>query len=221
MGTATDLVLLATHPQTHKLLLSTVNNDAIIGGAHLLDLVSARRVGVEAAGKKAKVFVIDGSPLPDPEIDAALDRIRDAKRRNAQDAVGRLGKNGVANAYRRLRENGQLRDRGESFLGFPLRRHDVLDIAGREDLRNRVRQSLLHGMPADSRTGPLIGLLHASDQLKLVVDKHERRQAKAAAEVISAGDWASAGVKDAIAATQTALMIAVFVPAMTAASSGS
>ncbi|RLV54863.1 GPP34 family phosphoprotein [Aeromicrobium phragmitis] len=221
MGTATDLVLIATHPGTHKLLLSTVNNDAILGGAHLLDLVKAGRIGVEGNAKKAKVFVVDGSPVADPEIDAALARIRDGKKRRASDAVGRMGKNGVKNAYRRLCENGQLRPRNETFLGFPLRRHDVIDLAGREGLRNRVRACLLQGQPADGRTGPLIGLLHASDQLKLVVDKHERKQAKAAAAHISEGDWASAGVKDAIAATQTALMVAVFVPTMTAASSGS
>ncbi|WP_293785405.1 GPP34 family phosphoprotein [uncultured Aeromicrobium sp.] len=222
MGIATDLILIATDPETHKLQLASANNDAVVGGAHLLDLVKTGRVGVEARGKKkVKVFVLDGSPVADPEIDAALDRIRDGKKRSASDAVSRMGKNGVKNAYRRLCENGQLRPRQETFLGFALRRHDVVDMAGREELRRRVRACLLQGQPADDRTGPLIGLLHASDQLKLVVDKHERRPAKAAAEAISEGDWASAGVKEAIAAAQTALMVAVFIPAVTAASSSS
>lgn len=220
MGIATDLILIATDPNSHKLSLSSANNDAILGGAHLLDLVKAGRVGVEAHGKKkVKVFVLDGSPVADPEIDAALDRIRDGKNRRAQDAVGRMGKNGVKNAYRRLCETGQVRAREETFLGFPLQHHEVVDVAAREELRSRVRACLVQGQPADEQTGPLIGLLHASDQLKLVVDQHERKQAKAAAEKISEGDWASAGVKAAIAAAQTALMVAMIAPAAAASAS--
>ncbi|MFD1859390.1 GPP34 family phosphoprotein [Aeromicrobium camelliae] len=220
MGIATDLILIATDPNSHKLQINSASNDAILGGAHLLDLVKEGRVGVEAHGKKkVKVFVVDGAPVPDPEIDAALDRIRDGKKRRAADAVTRMGKNGIKNAYRRLCENGQMRALDEKFLGFALQRHEVVDMAGREELRARVRASLLQGQPADERTGPLIGLLHASDQLKLVVDKHERKQAKAAAEKISEGDWASAGVKDAIAGAQAALMVAMIAPAAAASAS--
>ncbi|OUZ09122.1 hypothetical protein BHE97_11510 [Aeromicrobium sp. PE09-221] len=219
MSIATDLVLMATDPITHKLTLSSVNNDAIIGGAHLLDLVAARRVAVEGTAKKVRVRVIDGSPYPDPEVDEALSRLRDGKTRKASDAVTRLGKNGVQNAYRRLVGTGQVRDRQESVLGFGLRRHEVLDIARRDDLIARVRDALLQGLPVDATSGPLIGLLQASDQLKLVTSRDERKTAKTAAAAISAEDWASAGVKDAIAATQTALAVAVFTPTVIAATS--
>lgn len=219
MSIATDLVLVATDPTTYKLTLSSVNNDAIIGGAHLLDLVAAHRVAVEGTAKKVRVRVIDGSPCADPEVDEALARIRDGKTRKAADAVSRLGKNGVQNAYRRLVGTGQVRDRQESFLGFGLRRYDVVDIARREDLIARIRGSLLRGLPVDSASGPLIGLLQASDQLKLVTTRDELKAAKAAAAQISAADWASAGVKDAIAETQAALAVAVFTPTIIATTS--
>lgn len=219
MSIATDLVLVATDPTTHKLTLSSVDNDAIIGGAHLLELVAARRLAVEGTAKKVRVRVLDGSPYPEPEVEDALARMRDGKTRKASDAVSRLGKNGVQNAYRRLVGAGQVRDRQESILGFKLRRYDVVDIARREDLIARVRGTLLQGLPVDATSGPLIGLLQASDQLKLVTSREERKPAKAAAEAVSAGDWASAGVKDAITETQTALAVAVFTPTIIATTS--
>lgn len=222
MSIATNLLLVATDPDTHRCRLSSANNAAIIGGAHLLDLVAAGRVGTEGQGKKVKVFVTDPSPFPEPEVDAALDRLRnDRKPRRASDAVGRLGKNGIANGYRRLVETGRLRDRNQTFLGFKLRRYDIVDGAGQQDLIRRVRDTLLHGFQVDETTGPLIGLLEASNQLKLVVYRSERGKAKVAAKKISAGDWASAGVRDAIAATQAAMTAAIVAGATAGAAGGS
>ena len=92
-------------------------------------------------------------------------------------------------------------------------------MARRDALVGGLRQVLLHGQPADSRTGPLVGLLLASDQLGLVVEKRERKAAKARAAVVAEGDWASEGVRRAIRDAQAAMNAAL--AASVAASAGS
>jgi hypothetical protein len=75
-------------------------------------------------------------------------------------------------------------------------------------------------LDATEQTGPLIGLLAASDKLRLVVDRPEHKAAKARAKVIAEGDWASEEVRKAIQAANAAVMVAA-IAATTAGTAGS
>jgi hypothetical protein len=55
----------------------------------------------------------------------------------------------------------------------------------------------------------VIGLLSATNLVKKLVDKPDRKRAEARATVVSEGDWAREGVRQAIQAAQTAVTTAI------------
>ncbi len=221
MSTAEDFLLIATDPLSGKPLIASPQADPVFGGAFMLDLVTAGRLTVEGEGRKARVVVVDHAPVDDELIEQAFHRIRNKGRQKPQTAVTRLGKNGRKLVYESLAAKGVVRPRQAKALGiFTLTRHDVIDTARRNDLLTRIRSSLLHHLPIDAETGPLIGLLAASDMVKVFVDKPDRKVAKARAKVLAEGDWATEGVRKAIQAAQAAVTAGV-VAATSAAASGS
>ena len=221
MSTAEDFLLLVTDPVSGKAQLDSMKSDPVLGGAHLFDLVAAGRLALDGGGRKARVVVQDRAALDDPVLEAAFDRVRDRGRQTPQNTVDKLGKGGRKRVGAALEAKGWLRRRPATALGvFPLTRHDVVDTARRNDLVNRIRSTLLHDQPADAETGPLIGLLAAADLTKLVVDKPDRKRAKARAKVVAEGDWASEGVRRAIQAAQSAVTAGITAAAV-AGSAGS
>jgi hypothetical protein len=222
VSTLTDLVLLTTEPQSGRSKTSSAAPDAVFGGAVLLDLVAAGAVALVGEGKRARVEVVDASLRADPVLEAGLARLRDRKPAKAQSAVTRLGKHARRVAYEALTASGQVRPREDHVLGmFPVTRHDVVDLAGREELLTGVRAVLLQDQPADGRTGPLVGILHAGDLLGVVVDKPDRKRAKERAKEVSRGDWAAEGVRQAIAAANMAVMTAVMAAVVAGSAGGS
>ncbi len=221
MSIAEDFLLIATDPVSGKPLIASPQADPVFGGAFLLDLVAAGRVTVDGEGRKARVVVSNHAPVHDDLTEQAFARIRNKGRLKPQTAVTRLGKNGRKLVYESLADKGAVRPRPAKALGlFPLTRHDVIDTARRNDLLTRIRSSLLHQLPIDAETGPLIGLLAASDMVKVFVDKPDRKVAKARAKVLAEGDWATEGVRKAIQAAQAAVTAGI-VAATSAAASGS
>jgi hypothetical protein len=221
MSIAEDFLLISTDPVSGKPLIGSPKADPVFGGAFLLDLVTARRVTLQGDGRKARVVITDRSPVVDAITEQAFARIRNRGMQKPQSAVPRLGKDGRKLVYESLAAKGAVLRRPAMALGiFPLTRHDVIDTARRDDLRTRIRSSLLHDQPADADTGPLIGLLAAADMLKIVVDKPDRKVAKARAKVLADGDWASEGVRKAIQAAQVAITAGI-VAVTSAAASGS
>ena len=221
MTTAEDLLLIVTDPLSGKPQLDSMKADPVIGGAHLLDLVAAGHLALDGDGRKARVVVSSHALVGDPVLEQAFARVRNRGRQTPQNTVTRLGKQGRKHAYGALVEKGKMRSRPAKALGiFSVSRYEVVDSARRHDLINRVRASLLHDQPADAETGPLIGLLSAADLTKLLVDKPERRLAKARAKAIAEGDWASEGVRRAIQAAQSAITAGI-VAATAAGAAGS
>lgn len=221
MSTAEDLLLIVTDPLTGKPRLDGGKADIVLGGAHLLDLVAAGHLALDGEGRKARVVVVSHAPVGDPLLEQAFARVRNRGRQTPQNTVTKLGKQGRKHVYAALVAKGQMRVRPAKAFGiFALSRHDIVDSARCHDLVNRVRASLLHDQPADAETGPLIGLLAAGDLTKLLVDKPERKRAKARAKVIAEGDWASEGVRKAIQAAQSAVTAGI-VAATTAGAVGS
>lgn len=221
MSTAEDFLLIATDPVSGKALIGSPQSDPVFGGAFLLDLVTDGRLGLEGEGRKARVVVLDRTPVADLLTEQAFDRIRNRGMQKPQNTVTRLGKNGRKLLYESLAARGAVRRRPAKAFGiFPLTRHDIIDTARRDDLRTRIRSALLHDQPTDAETGPLIGLLSAADLVKIVVDKPDRKVAKERAKELAKGDWASVGVRKAIEAAQAAITAGV-VAATAAGASGS
>jgi hypothetical protein len=221
MTTAEDLLLIVTDSVTGKPQLDSMKADPVLGGAHLLDLVAAGYLALDGVGRKTRVVVVSHAPVGDPLLGQAFARVRNRGRQTPQNTVTKLGKQARKHVYASLVTKRQMRVRPDKAFGiFALSRHEVVDSARRHDLINRVRASLLHDQPADAETGPLIGLLAAADLTKLLVDRPERKRAKARAKVIAEGDWASEGVRKAIQAAQSAVSAGILA-ATTAGAVGS
>lgn len=216
---AQDLLLVALDPATGRVRLPSTASEATLGGAALVDLVLLGRLELVESGRRARVAVADRTPVDDPDLQAAFERVWQRGHQAPRSIVTRLGRKHRKAVLAALARDGLLRDRGQRVLGIPLERYDLVDVARRDALVGGLRQVLLHGQPADSRTGPLVGLLLASDQLGLVVEKRERKAAKARAAVVAEGDWASEGVRRAIRDAQAAMNAAL--AASVAASAGS
>jgi len=221
MTVAEDLLLIATDPVSGKPMIGAPQADPVFGGAFLLDLVAAGRVTLQGDGRKARVVIADRTPIEDAMSEQAFARIRNRGLQKPQTVVTKLGKNGRRLVYESLGAKGAVRRRPAKVFGiFPLTRHDVINTARRDDLRTRIRSSLLFDQPPDADTGPLIGLLSAGDLVKIIVDKPDRKVAKARAKVLADGDWASESVRKAIQAAQAAITAGI-VAASSAAASGS
>ncbi|WP_194839901.1 MULTISPECIES: GOLPH3/VPS74 family protein [Aeromicrobium] len=221
MTTAENFLLVLTDSDTGKAPIGQMAVEPVFGGAFLFDLVAAGRLELQGTGRKARLVVTDPTPVPDPLLQAAFERVLSARRPlTPQSAVSRLGKKGRERTYDALAAAGAVRPRPEKALGlFPVTRHDVVDVARREALLAGIRASLLNGQPADETTGPIIGLLSAADLTKAVVDKPDRSLAKARAKVISEGDWASASVRKAIQAAQSAITTTIVAATIVTSSS--
>lgn len=222
MSTAEDFLLIATDPASGKRLLDSMRDQPVMGGAFLLDLVASGHLTLEGEGRKARVVVQNTAPVADPLVEQAFGRVRNRGRQKPQSVVTKLGKWGRKRTYEALTTKGVVTRRPAKVLGiFPLTRYDVLDTARRDDLRGRIHASLLHGQPTDPETAPLIGLLSAADMTKIVVDKPDRKVAKARAKELAEGDWASEGVRKAIQAAQAAITASIVAASSSAAASGS
>lgn len=204
-----DFLLLVTHPESGKCRLSSMVADIALGGANLIDLIRAERV--ELTGKKSKTRVIlsDKTPLDNPVLDRAILTLQAKGPMRPQAAVRQLGKKAKLPLYEALEANGEVRRKQEKVLGvFTVTRWPVFDTVSRDNLIRLIQSSLLFELDATERTGPLIGLLAASNSLRLVIDRPELKSAKAQAKVIAKGDWASEEVRKAIQATNAVVLMA-------------
>ncbi|MCX6400197.1 MAG: GPP34 family phosphoprotein [Propionibacteriales bacterium] len=220
MGVAADLTLVALDPATGKSLLGSTESEPVTGGAALVDLVLAERCTVEGEGRKARVRLVDATPLGDVALDHALSRIKPGRDHKASSLVPRIGKGTRALVLDQLVAEGALAARREKVLGLvPVVRHDVVGSGRRDLLVAGVVAVLLGQAEPNDATGPLIGLLWAGNVIKRIVTGPERPAARKRAKVISRGEWAGTASQAAIAATNAAVTAAV-TAAVVAASAG-
>ncbi len=206
---AENLLLVALDPESGKVRLPSMASDATMGGAALIDLVLLGRLELVGSGRKARVAVADRTPVDVPDLQSAFERVWQRGRQAPKTVVTRLGRKQRKAVLATMQRDGLVRDARRRVLGIPLERYELVDVARRDDLVARLRQVLLHDQPADRVTGPLAGLLLAADQLGLVVERRERKAAKARAKVVADGDWASEGVRRAIQDAQAAMTAAL------------
>lgn len=219
---ARDLLLVALDPESGKVRLPSMAAEPTLGGAALIDLVLLGRLELVGTGRKARVAVADRTPVDDPDLQAAFERVWQKGHQAPKAIVTRLGKKQRKAVLASLEADGLVRDEQRRVLGIRLERYELVDVARRDQLVGAMRQVLLHDQPADQVTGPLVGLLLAADQLGLVVEKRDKKAAKARAKVVADGDWASEGVRKAIQdaqAAMTAAMTASIAASTTASSS--
>ncbi|GAB1819681.1 GOLPH3/VPS74 family protein [Herbidospora sp. RD11066] len=210
---AEDVLLLGYDEKTGQPTISSIGLNAGLAGAILAELAINGRLSL--ADKK--VVVTDATPVGDPELDAALERIAaEAKVREPEWWIGKL--NGDQLRQRllvRLVENGVLSEEKSKILGlFKTVKYPELDGSVERAVRQKV-ESVLTGAEPDPRTAVVIGIMHATKALKKQFPGTDDARVKE----ITEGDWAGEGVKQAIAAVEAAvLMVLTTVVIVTAVS---
>ncbi|HEX5533406.1 MAG TPA: GPP34 family phosphoprotein [Actinomycetales bacterium] len=210
---AEDLLLLLTDDDSGRL---AVTGDALgiaLGGAHLLELVLLGRVDVAAPGdpvREGRLVVREGSPTSDPLLDRALAIVSERVGKKPSSTVTALGKDQRDALYERLVARRVLRAERAKILGiFPRHTWPAEDASHENEVRERILSALRAGSTVDPRTGALISLLHSLRAVHKVFDPDAagmpKKAMSRAAEQISAGDWASKAVRQAIDSANAAL----------------
>lgn len=221
---AEDLLLLLLHDEKGSLEHATYLDPAL-GGALLVELAMHRHVEPVAQertwGFTPKDRITATGLLPaDPLLREAQEVVA-AKERTAQDLVTRLGRKRRDPLLERLVDRGMIRREESKVLGlFPRTTWPEADGRHEDAVRARLEAVLLRDETPDAHHGALIGLLAAMGIAHQVVvdDQRPAREVKRRAKEVADGDWAAAGVKDAVASAQAAMSAALLVTTTTVVS---
>jgi hypothetical protein len=199
---AEELLLLLLDDE--KGTVSATAADAGLAGALLLDLADT--------GRLDEGVMRVGSEPPEPALAAAWRAIDEPK--PAKHWVSKLPgklkpiKGTIAEG---LVARGVLDERRHKTLGlFSSTRYPELDPGPETELRARVRSVLVDGAEPDARTVSLLGLLVPLDLVKRVVERDERKAARARAKALAERGPVGDAVRSAVEAeVMTAVMAGV------------
>jgi Golgi phosphoprotein 3 GPP34 len=225
---AEDLLLLVTDDASGRLSVPTVQADAGLGGANLLELALVNKVGLSGGhdgGKPGRIVVWDPAPTGDAVLDAALAIIIAHQGRKPAALIQPLGKNLRRALYERLAGRGLLRAGRDRILGLlPAHRWPAEDSRHEAHLRQQLVQALVQQQAPDERTAALIALLHALRCEHKIIKPGDyglsRRELRSRAEQIVTASWASEAVRRAIQEMSAAVTAAVTAISAGAASAG-
>ncbi|MEU1877606.1 GPP34 family phosphoprotein, partial [Streptosporangium sp. NPDC020072] len=197
---AEEILLLAYDEAEGRLLTSSIELDAALGGSLLAELAVNGRIDLA----DRKVTVLDPTPLGERELDATLALIAaETRRRKADWWVRKLYSSGVRKRLLSgLAERGVLDERRHKVLGlFPSTRYPERDPRIEREIRQRIGD-VLTGAEPDERSAVLIAVLHAAK-----IDRKAFPGAdKARIKEITEGRWAADAVARSIAAVNAAVV---------------
>lgn len=191
--------------------------DTALAGAQLLELAIAKRITIE----DKRVIPLDGPPLDDPVLDAALTRIlQEGKPKKAESIIPKLTKGLRKRLLAQLAGNGVVRADLKKVLGFiPVNRYPEVDGSVEDELRERLRGVILRGEVPDERTASLAAVIQAADMESLILDRQERKASKQRLKELAEGEALSPAITHAIASVNAAATAAIV--AATSASAAS
>ena len=195
---------------------SGVMLETAMGGAVLTELLLAGRISIEES-KQRYIVLHDPARTGDQLMDEALDRVATAKRRgSASSWVSRFSqikhiKHRVAGS---LCTKGVLREDEDKVLGLFRRKiYPEIDPVPEKHIIERIRAAVVDGSSkVDARTTVLIALAKETGLIKTVLTKQERKEHKGRLNDIANADLVGQATKEAVAAVQAAVMVAVMMP---------
>lgn len=213
---AEELLLLALHDAKGSVRIRAAKPG--LAGALLADL--GRSGGIRVASKKIEPTSVQAHA--NPTLVRALATIAGSKKpRPAAHWIKRLPvelRPIVDTLAQRLVDQGVLGRQRKTLLGlFPTNYFPTLDHEPERLLRERLRTVLVDGAAPTEQDALLIGLLVPLNLIKDLVNRQERKQAKARAKEVADTGVPGNAVHDAV---QQEIM-AVIVPVLAAAAAGS
>jgi hypothetical protein len=204
-------MLLLLNDRSGRPIVGSVQLDHALAGAVLLELANTGRLspaGPDDDAKEGRLLVRDASATGDPVLDRALARL-ETKPFRARRAILSLAK-GIRKAVReQLVANGLLHRQDSTLLGvIPYKSWSLTNTDRKRQLHERLTAVLLHGETPDAHVGGLVVLLDAIRAVSRTVDG-DRKQIRARAKEIAAGDWAGVAVRQAVRAVNAATAAAL------------
>ena len=209
-------IMLLTLRDKEGTIASGTNYRYAIGGAVLAELLLRNRVTVDEEKRKKRFLrLVDSTPLGDTVIDECLQKVKTAKRRvQLQAWVSRFA--GVKNAKHRVAEKlcrrGILRaDEDKVLMIFSRKIYPEIDPEPEREIIDRLSDAIFTDtQDVDPRTVVLLSLAKSADILKVNFDKKKLKTRKKRIEQVVNGEMTGKATKDAIAAMQAAVMVAIF-----------
>ncbi|WP_411285233.1 GOLPH3/VPS74 family protein, partial [Lapillicoccus sp.] len=171
---AEDLLLLLLDDESGRAAASTKIRP-LLGGALLIELAMMERIdmpekpglwrrGMSKVGwSTSKVSVLDGPPLDDPLLAAALATIGEMPR-YAADLINRLGKGTKDVLLERLGQRELVRPVEDKVWGlFPRTTWPAIERTHEAAVKEKLQGVLIQGLSPDERTSVIISLLSGID----------------------------------------------------------
>ena len=178
---AREAVIAAWDPETETFWPDL---NFVIAAALLVELVREGRLEVSGADKKLQVTLRDSTPLGDPELDDALQRIGSGMVGQKVTTIRRFLPEDYEIVMRLVADGAVLEESRRKLGMFPVRRYRPTASAGRDELVARLRSSLLGESMPDERTALLISVLNLGVHPKLFVPRSSVKEARRRAEEI-------------------------------------
>ncbi|MFD6893778.1 GPP34 family phosphoprotein [Rhodococcus sp. NPDC060086] len=218
---AEDLLLLALDDESGKSIVDSITLPRVLAGAVLLELVLDKVVLLDEEGmqgKKGRV-VVGGAAPADPVLADAVALLGARKPMKPAAAIEKLSKNLRDVVLERVVANGWVREERGKVLGlFPTRRWPAVDESHERQVRSELYSVLVDGVTPSPHTASLISLLSATKLAPKIFPDVDKKRITERAKEISEGEWAGKAVCQAVDAVNTAIIVAVTVPAVVASS---
>lgn len=221
---AEDLLLLLLDDESGDPLVDGTRLPRVLAGAVLLELALDGYVTPAGQGedvKRGRLAVRRTEAPADPILARALGVVADARRpMKPEAAIEKLDSEVRAAVFERVIDRGWVRQSRRKVLGiFPSKVWPPVDESHERGVRHELSGVLVEGLDPTPRAAALISLLSAVDAAAKVFPDTDRKMIRKRAKEIADGEWAGAAVRKAVDAINSAVFVAVMVPAMTAGSS--
>lgn len=205
-----------------KGIMSGMYVEYATAGAIAAELLMLGRIKADENNKN-KVAVLDDSPTGDALLDEALTMIAEAKRsRKLKDWVQKLGgiKNLKHKVAQALADNGIVSHETEKVLWlFERLVYPEVNPKPEQELRQAMRDAVLSDTDdIEPRIAIAVALANSAKLLPQVFSKQELKDRKQSIKQLENGELVSKAAKEAVQAIEAAVMVAVIMPAITAAS---
>lgn len=189
-----------------------------VAGAVLAELLLDRRIAISDT-RKQLVDIQDTNPTGDPIIDECMERMKAGKKRaSLQTWVSRLAgiKKLRQKVAQQLCNRGVLRADEDKVLHIFTRKiYPEVNPVPEEKIIQRLRAAVLgYTDEIEPRTVVLISLANAANLLSENLGRKEVKDRKKRIERIVNGEMTGNATKEAIAACQAAVFVAVIMPAV-------
>lgn len=208
---AEDVLLLLTDDATGRSVVDSNGRAIAVAGALVGELAAAGRIQAVTVGsifRRTELRVVDTTPLGDDVLDTALQQAAARGSSAPASVIDRIRRGRPhERLYARLVERGILRAEQGRVLGiFPTSSWPAADSAHEAEVRRGLHEVLATGRAASPHETTLIALLQAVDAVpKVITDTGlSRRELRARAKVVGAGDVGGDAARKAVEAAQAA-----------------